>query len=493
MIKKASIKIISLLMVILFIIPLVVACGETVEKPEDSTYSGIGADTDEKFAEKTKYNPEIPKKDYNKYDFGIIVQPYNEGLAYSNNFIDADGVLGEYLNDAVYNRNSIVEEKYNITISKIETANILSTVRTQVMSGMVEFDMIVTRCLWLATLARENHLADLLSYEWFDMTKPYWDTNGMRDLMIGEKLYFTNSDFVAQELASFIYFNKQIIEDYQLKSPYEYMAENNWTLDTFAQLSKSIYKDANNNGLVDEYDQFGLLAEHHNARALLFGSEIRTTTNDATGYPVVTLMSDKTVTAYEKIKAILSDQTSWCITCMPNDSHGFTDKWDYMRSWFCQDMFLFHIEGANIIEQFADMESEFGIVPIPKYDSTQANYASSYPMHCSLMALPTTATDTDMVGRIVEDLNYYSSITVMPTFYDTVLARKSARDDESEKNLDIIKNSRVYDLGVYFDFGGVRSKITDVDATKNNISTNFAKLKKAIDADIAATYEKFAR
>ena len=115
-------------------------------------------------------------------------------------------------------------------------------------------------------------------------------------------------------------------------------------------------------------------------------------------------------------------------------------------------------------------------------------------MHCSLIALPSTIASEeqkDMIGRIVEDLNYYSSVIVMPTFYETILQRKYTHDDESEANLDIIKNSRVYDIGIYFDFGGVRSKITDIDCSNANISTSYAKLRKAIEADIEATYQKF--
>lgn len=493
MAKKITVRALTLVLVILFVLPFVTAC--------QKGNSGDGKETTEAYEtqmqiDQDENNPQIPAADYNKYEFGIICQPYNEGLAYSCNYIDAEGESADLLESAVYRRNTAVEDKYNIVINRIDVTDILSSVRTQVMSGSTEFDLITTRCHWLATLARENLLADLLSFDWFDMSKPYWDTNGVHDLKIAGKLFFNNCDFVAQELATMLYFNKQMIEDYQLTSPYEYMAQNNWTLDTFGSLVKSISEDADNDGDMDEFDKYGLLAEHHNARMLLYGSGIRITTNDDSGYPELTLMSDKTVSAYEKIKDIMGSPAAWCITCMPADSHGFNDRWDYMRSWFCQDMFLFHIEGVNIIAQFADMEHEFGIVPIPKYDSAQENYYSCYPQHCSLIGIPNTvasAEDKDMVGRIVEDLNFYSSVIVMPTFYETILQRKYTHDDESEANLDIIKNSRVYDIGIYFNFGGVRDKITDVDSPKNNISTNFAKLKKAIQADIDQTYEKFQK
>ena len=95
------------------------------------------------------------------------------------------------------------------------------------------------------------------------------------------------------------------------------MAENNWTLDSFATLVKSISEDADNDGDMDEFDRYGWLSENHNARTLLYASGIRITTNDESGYPVLTLMSDKTVAAYEKIKDIFASNASWNITTMP--------------------------------------------------------------------------------------------------------------------------------------------------------------------------------
>ncbi len=487
--RKKFISAVCAALSLLLPLPLLVSCaGEGTGETEEVTYVSM-------IETENGNDPKIPAADYEGYEFSILCRPYNEGLAYSCNYIDSDGESADILASAVFRRNTVVEDKYNVRISRIDSTDPRADVRTQVMSGAAEFDMITCRSDWLATLARENLLADLLSFERFDMSKPYWDQNAKRDLKIGGRLYFTNSDFVAQELGFLLYFNKQMIEDYQLTSPYQYMAENNWTLDTFGALVKSISQDADNDGDMDEFDRYGWLVESFNARALLYASGIRATTNDESGYPALTLMSDRTVAAYEKIKDIFTSGAVWNITPMPGDSHGFNDKWDYMRSWFCQDMFLFHLEGVNIIAQFADMEHEFGIVPMPKLDASQEGYRSFYPYCCAMLAIPSTvssAEDKDKIGRIVEDLNYYSNLIVMPTFYETILQRKYTHDDESEANLDIIKNSRVYDLAICFDFGGVRSKILDVDCSNANISTSYAKLKKAIESDIEATYAKFS-
>ena len=154
---------------------------------------------------------------------------------------------------------------------------------------------------------------------------------------------------------------------------------------------------------------------------------------------------------------------------------------------------MFHYEGTHIIHQFADMESEFGIVPFPKYDSNQSEYYSMYPYNCAMVAIPNVIEDLERTANIVEDMNYYSSIILKPAWYDTLLSRRYTRDDESEKSLDIILEGRVYDVGMYYDFGSICSGLLDKDVRTSNISTMYARLKKSIDADIKATYRDFGK
>ena len=193
------------------------------------------------------------------------------------------------------------------------------------------------------------------------MSKPYWDANAASQLKIGEKLYFTNCDLNVQEVAFVVYFNKQMIEDEKLTSPYEYMDKNEWTLDNWANLVMAVSNDETGEGEMTELDKYGTLYENHNGRMFLYGTGVRLTTNDETGYPKVTLFdTDKAVTVYEKCKQVFKSASSWSIDDMPSsETHGYNDKFDYARSLFCQDLYLFHYEGTNIIHQFADMESEF--------------------------------------------------------------------------------------------------------------------------------------
>ena len=486
--KKTTLaRLLALLLVAVMAISVLAACGGG---------GGAGKDKDEEkidFEGKPELDPKIEAQDYDGYEFTFVCQPYMDSNAYSVNYMVSDGETQNVLLDAVYRRNELLKQKHNINFAQMQVTDLLTTVRTQVMGGTTEFDLIIGRCKDLATLAKENLLLDLSSVERFDMTKEYWDRNAAEQLKIGDKLYFTNCDLNVQEVAFVVYFNKQMIEDDEnLTSPYEYMDKNEWTLDNWANLVMAVSGDVNGDGEMTEFDKYGTLYEYHNGRMFLYGTGVRATTNDEKGFPKVTLFdTDKTVPVYEKCKQVFSSVSSWSIDGMPNDeTHGYNDKFDYARSLFCQDLYLFHYEGTNIIHQFADMESEFGLVPFPKFDSTQENYYSMYPINCAMVAIPNIDENLSRTANIVEDLNYYSNVLVKPAWYEQLLHRRYVRDDESEESLDIILEGRVYDVGMMYNFGGIVG-LLGADVRTSNISSSYARLKRAIEADINVTYRDF--
>ena len=133
-----------------------------------------------------------------------------------------------------------------------------------------------------------------------------------------------------------------------------------------------------------------------------------------------------------------------------------------------------------------EMEHEFGILPIPKLDSEQKEYITLYPEDGYLFALPSLMPDPDRTFNIIEDMNYYSSFIIKPIWYDVLLTRRYARDDESETTLRTLYDNRVYDIGLYNDVGGIRSNMMDVvyAPTNSNIARRYEIFKKRIQDEI---------
>jgi len=76
---------------------------------------------------------------------------------------------------------------------------------------------------------------------------------------------------------------------------------------------------------------------------------------------------------------------------------------------------------------------------------------------------------------------------------DILLDGKVARDEESAESVRILRENCVYDIGLYYDFGGIRTRVLDVDYAKINISRELAKWKKSIESNISKTYESFLK
>ena len=99
-------------------------------------------------------------------------------------------------------------------------------------------------------------------------------------------------------------------------------------------------------------------------------------------------------------------------------------------------------------------ETDFGILPPPKFDENQPEYIVFSDSFCmNLMLIPVTNTDLDRTGAILEAMSAESKYGLLPAYYDKTLIGKYARDDDSEEMLDIIIRNKVISLDNVFGWG----------------------------------------
>lgn len=158
-----------------------------------------------------------------------------------------------------------------------------------------------------------------------------------------------------------------------------------------------------------------------------------------------------------------------------------TDDNEY-RDLFSDGHGLFFWSRMDEVTTLRSMETDFGILPTPKYDEAQEEYISFVSQHITgLMSIPNTASDLARTGVILEALAAESYYTLTPAYYDVTLKSKASRDDESAEMLDIIFSNRVYDPGEYFDFGGIVSSLNSVcENSSKGIVSEYEKKASAI-------------
>ena len=153
---------------------------------------------------------------------------------------------------------------------------------------------------------------------------------------------------------------------------------------------------------------------------------------------------------------------------------------------------LFLMTAVSDIVNLRESEVDLGLLPYPKYDAAQENYLSMD--WGGLAGVPASIQNPEMVGAVIELLAYYSGETVIPAYYDVLLAGKLARDEDSTKMLDILFDTITYEIGGnYFGFS---SGFNDLFYTLGNYvvmngNSDFASLYAKNEKSAQQTIDKF--
>ncbi len=130
---------------------------------------------------------------------------------------------------------------------------------------------------------------------------------------------------------------------------------------------------------------------------------------------------------------------------------------------FSEGRCLFLMGTMNNVASMRDMETDFGILPIPKADEGQDNYysyANTWAASCA--AVPILVKDIEKSTILMEELAYQSRRYYTPAYYEISLKTKISRDEESAAMLDLIYERRTVDMGNLFSVGGVMSGLSNL-------------------------------
>jgi len=132
------------------------------------------------------------------------------------------------------------------------------------------------------------------------------------------------------------------------------------------------------------------------------------------------------------------------------------DGTEGMNGIFQDDRALFMWIRMADVENLRTMETDFGILPIPKYNEQQKEHLQTVnPWTGVLTTVPQSTGNIENTSIILEAMSYESKDILQPAYYDVMLNTKIARDEESSKMFDIIFKNRAYDIGDVFDFNEV--------------------------------------
>ena len=427
----------------------VISCSDTSSGGGDSVTDVSGETTSADVTAETAIKPDLPEVTYDGYEFRMFVRgPEDSEHWQVLRNIHTDEMNGEPLNDAVYDRNRIIEEQYNIKIaatpSNSSTGN-AGSITKWILAGDDEYDIIIPGMNQFGAIIMGGVLIDLNDLPHIGWDKPWWDKNLISDLSIDGKLYGMMGDICISTIRStrILMFNKPMTNDYSLEDPYTLVRDNKWTLDKMYQMSQNVSEDINGDGVMDKSDKYGYLVQKSATVNLFFSAGENMSAKTPDDIPYVSLTdNERAVNVVTKIMDILT-----------SDSAHVGEDAD-VKLMFEEGRGLFFSEVLNLVETMREAEIDFGVIPVPKYDENQENYHHFSDTWCmSLIGVPKTNADLERTGVILEALCALSYETLVPAFYTINLEGKFLRDTESEEMLKLINGTRVISMDELFGWG----------------------------------------
>lgn len=397
----------------------------------------------------------------------------------------------EALEDAVYRRNLAFEEYCNADINVIlqQTSTINDTVKKDVQANAGEFDLIQNHMANTSNLASDGFLVSFTAIDDIDLTGPWWD-EGTASFVISDQIYFMNSaiNYSDENTTYVMMFNKKMAEDEDIH-PYQMVYDNEWTLDNFQSIIKEISYDYTGDGTWDENDVYGFVSTWETGSTFFFGSGLRYIVCEEGSDPYLALDASAMSKATDLLEKVLN------IFYVNHSTYSSPPgKENLGMGTFKSGHALFYTEVVQYIVALGkDMEADFGVLPIPKYNKQQEDYITWTNGICTTASVSKAVQDLDKVGKTIEIFAIMSYQRVTPAFYDTVLQRKSVRDEESQGMLDIIFKTRTYDLCMYYDLGLEPLFKTCVNNNKPNFSSNYTKQAGRAQKSLDKLIKKFAK
>ncbi len=472
---------------------MLAACGEPADTPSDQDAQTTAASIEETTAAETRIEPNLPDISFDGTDFthlgtggSSVYQVY-----YATSDLWTEGESGEPFNDAIYKRNRAVEEKYDIVIGLVSDENTYTKMQQMVNSNDCIYDAVWTYQFSMYQAALQGWLTDFNTIPHIDLSSKWWDQNIGKDMGFYGKVYTMTGDISTRDDACTImtYFNKFLIEQYKLTSPYELVNTNQWTIDRFIEMTKAVSEDVDGNGSLERGDVFGMLSENALNHRIFVGLGGTYFEHDGDGDYFFTITEEQNIDRMNKALELLNLENH--VSNMNRWESG-DNVFQAGRQLFTQDKFLFHLSLPLVIDEFRDMKNEFGIVPLPKYDTQQDRYYSVLDANVPLLAVMTNTPDIEKTGVILEALAAESMYTVTPEYNETLLKRKYTRDTESAAMLDVISQSRTFDVMGMINWGGIVNVGNSAYEKGNSVNiSDYEKLLKAAQKLLEKDLKKF--
>ena len=412
------------------------ACGALRGKTEVTTASGASAETTADL-----YPDDLPDSADMQ---GQKIRFINGGMQEKAIDIDeTESDTGDIINESIWKRNQLLESRFNIDLEltkKSDYGSLNGLVNTFIQANSDDYDIIVGHARFNINIAASGYLKNLNNISPIDLSKSYWSQMYNDEIAYKGIHYWATGDISYGFLSTIycMFVDSALWSDlYKDKTIYDVVNSGGWTVDVLREYSAGAYLDLNGNSEADDNDTFGFaMQQGHVLNGIAFASGVDYSERDSDGNITITVNNEHTIDVFNKLYNLFYESGN-AAYMIPNDKYDAT-----ALNMFVDNRLLFFTSTFSTCEneKMRAMETDYYIIPLPKYDESQANYIVNQYDGVPLYGIPITVplANVDNVGTVMEALASMSSTMVTPVYYDMALKNKYSRDEESANMLDLI-------------------------------------------------------
>ena len=454
---------------VLAMLLLASSCGTTPAGGDTTAASGEDTTT---AVPETELVPALDDRDFDGRTFRIVGTRWATYAPLDYIDIVVDEQNGEVLNDAAFARNAAMADKYNckVEFSQLDSAQGLTALQTEVMSGDGSYDIYLLRGTHAASAVSEGYLTDLSTVPNVDLDKPWYEKEAFDALAAGGKNFIGLSYVTTNHMNSVwtVCFNKQMIADNKLDDPYQLVRDGKWTFDKAIQMASTVARALNGDTKMDANDLWGINHTNDTIMGIVNSCGINIAEMSG-GKMKLTLGEAKSMERLQDILTKLFNEAY----AMDTLSRSTMKATDMDGQYFAKDQVLLLFTATHLISALRQMDVEFGMLPYPKYSEAEDYTTTAAGIFTTLTTIPKSVSDLDAVGYFLEAYAYEGWKNVKPAYYDKVLQGKVARDEESKEMLDYIYSGITYDAGNVYNINKMASNIAGMSATLNTDVASF--------------------
>lgn len=406
---------------------------------------------------------------------------------------DCGTITGDTVNDAIYNRKAVLEDRYGIKIETVSMATrgkCNTEVKNKVLANDDTYDLVFNAVATggMKGLAINGYMAELGELTYLDLSQSYWSQNFVNNMAINDKLFFVAGGASPSYYLSAVVmlFNTEKAVDYQLPDLYQLVEDGKWTVDKLGELLIQSTHDLDGDNVYTPTSDFiGLVQtiEAGNSYFIAAGGNMITKKSD--GSYTLELGNAQNIELMDKLRLVCGDEK----TTLAIDAEGVTGLGNTKETkigLFVDGHAMFATTAMMFAAQeLRDMKS-YGILPLPKLNEAQEDYITPCNPYAPCgVGIPRSASNHELSALIMEAMAFLGDEIIRPAVYDITLQGKLAQDEQSVRVLELVYSDIYFDLNHCFDFGKstqlLRSYIVGDDANSLILNRGFASSYKVIE------------